>query len=379
MNSVLIFRHQLFKVSEPFITQQAEQLTQFRPIYLGRSRFGNPPEGARSFALEDAEKQRSLSRRLWQVITRDPRPYMDLLSGQRPALIHAHFGVEGVYALPLARKLKVPLVTTFHGFDATTTTRALLSSGSPSWINYARFREQLAEEGDLFLCVSDYIRQRVIELGFPEERTHAHYIGIDTQAILQRNPNEERLVVLHVARLVKKKGTEYLIRAFAQIAAQIPSAELVIVGEGPLRASLEMLARSLRIEQRTRFLGAQPHAEVISLMRKAAMLVLPSVTAPSGDSEGLGMVLLEASARGVPLIGTSHGGIPEAIEDAKTGYLVPEHDVNLLGDRIAGLLSDDRLRHHMGREARMLVESRFDIRKQTLLLESFYKRCLHEK
>lgn len=372
MKSALIFRHQLFKASEPFITQQAEQLTQFRPIYLGRSRFGDPPEGAQSFALEDAEKQRPFSRRIWQVLTRDPRPYMDLLSGQRPALIHAHFGVEGVYALPLARKLKVPLVTTFHGFDATTSTRALLSSGSPSWINYARFRKKLAEEGDLFLCVSNYIRQRVIELGFPEERTHVHYIGIDTQAVLPRSPDEEKPVVLHVARLVEKKGTEYLIRAFAEIAAQVPTAELVIVGEGPLRGSLEALARSLHIEQRTRFLGTQPHPQVISLMRKAAMLVLPSVTARSGDSEGLGMVLLEASARGIPLIGTRHGGIPEAIEDEKTGYLVPERNFVLLAERMHLLLNNPTLRQEMGREARRKCETHFDIREQTQKLESFY-------
>lgn len=376
MNSVVIFRHQLFKVSEPFITQQAEHLTRFRPVYLGQSRFGRSPEQAQSLALEDIAKQRQFFCRLWQVLTRDPRPYIDLLDGQRPLLIHAHFGVEGVYALPLARSLRVPLITTFHGFDATTSTSSLLRSGSPSWINYAQFRRQLAQEGDLFLCVSEYIRQRVIELGFPKERTHVHYIGIDTQAILPRHPNEERLFVLHVARLVEKKGTEYLVRAFAQVAAQISQVELVIVGEGPLRAHLETLAKSLRIEERIRFLGAKPHAEVLSLIRKAAILVLPSVTARSGDAEGLGMVLLEASAQGVPIIGTKHGGIPEVIEEAKTGYLVPERDVGLLAERLHKLLIDNELRQRMGREARILVESKFDILKQTKYLEDHYNAII---
>lgn len=379
MNTALIFRHQLFKVSEPFITQQAEHLTRFRPVYLGRSRFGSSPEGAHSFALEDIATQRRFSRRLWQVLTRDPRPYMDLLGGQRPLLLHAHFGVEGVYALPLARKLGVPLITTFHGFDATTSTNALLRSGSPSWINYACFRRQLAQEGDLFLCVSEYIRQRVIELGFPEKRTHVHYIGIDTQALQPRRAEEENPVVLHVARLVEKKGTEYLIRAFAHVAAQIPEVELVIVGEGPLRAPLETLAKSLRIEERIRFLGAKPHADVLSLIRKAAMLVLPSVTARSGDTEGLGMVLLEAAAQGVPIIGTRHGGIPEAVDDTKTGYLVPERDSNLLAERMHVLLKNSTLRHDMGREARRMCETRFNIQDQSKKLESYYDfTCQHE-
>jgi colanic acid/amylovoran biosynthesis glycosyltransferase len=376
MSSVLVFRHQLFKVSEPFIAQQAEHLTRFRPIYVGRSRLGKPAEGAQSFVLEDIKRERSFARRVWRVLTRDPRPYVELMGGHRPSLIHAHFGVEGVYALPLARKLKVPIVTTFHGFDATTSTKALLGSGSPSWINYALFRSQLAQEGDLFLCVSEYIRQRVIKLGFPEERTHVHYIGIDAQAIRQRSAAEERPVVLHVARLVEKKGTEYLIRAFAHIAAQTPNAELIIVGDGPLRTRLEMLAHSLGIGWRIRFMGARPHTEVMALMRSAAMLVLPSVTAQSGDSEGLGMVLLEAAAQAVPLIGTRHGGIPEVIQNGKTGYLVPEREVGMLAERLHELLNNAQLRHSMGEQARGLVETRFDIRKQTERLEDFYSHVL---
>lgn len=376
MDNVLIFRHQLFKTSEPFITQQAQQLKKFRPTYLGRSRLGNAPKGAQSIALEDTKEQRRFSRKLWQVLSRDPRPYVELLGEQRPALLHAHFGVEGVYALPLAHKLKVPLITTFHGFDATTRTAGLLRSGSPSWVNYALFRRQLAKEGDLFLCVSEFIRQRVIKLGFPEERTHVHYIGIDTQAIKPRLPDEEKPLVLHVARLVEKKGTEYLIRAFAQVAAEVDEAELFIIGEGPLRTSLEALARTLGVERRVRFMGARPHSEVMEWMRKAAIFVLPSVTASSGDAEGLGMVLLEAASLGVPLIGTKHGGIPEAISEGESGYLVPERDISQLTERMHELMIDDRLRQRMGRQARALVEAKFDLVQQTAQLERFYNGTL---
>jgi colanic acid/amylovoran biosynthesis glycosyltransferase len=373
MNNVLIFRHQLFKVSEPFITQQAEHLTRFRPIYLGRNRFGNAPAGALSFALEDIPRQRHFSRRLWQVLTGDPHPYINLISIHRPSLIHAHFGVEGVYALPLARKLGVPLVTTFHGFDATTTTGALIRSGLPSWIHYALSRQQLARMGDLFLCVSDYIRQRVIGMGFPQERTHVHYIGIDTEAIQPRQSDEESPIVLHVARLVEKKGTEYLIRAFTQMASKVPDVELVIIGEGAFRATLEAQTRALGMEARIFFMGARPHSEVMAMMRKAAVLVLPSVTARTGDAEGLGMVLLEAAALGVPLIGTRHGGISEVIVDGQTGYLVPEREVNMIAVRMHELLSDDALRRRMGSRARSLMESRFNIRKQIGRLEKFYE------
>lgn len=376
MKSVVFFRHQLFKISEPFITQQAEKLASFRPIYVGRSRFGSAPEGARSLALEDMEKQQRFSRRLWQVVTRDPSSYMDLLEQQRPALIHAQFGVEGVYALPLARKLKIPLVTSFLGFDATTKTSALLNSSSPSWIIYALFRKQLAKEGNVFLCVSEYIRQRVIDLGFPEERTHVQYFGIDTQRTQPRCPSEERPIILHVGRLVEKKGTEYLIRAFAEISSLTPEVELVIVGDGPLRGSLEALAHSLGLAARIHFMGSLPHTEVEDLMRVAMVLAAPSITSRSGDMEGLPNVILEAAALGVPVIGSFHSGIPEAVEDGKTGYLVVEREVNTLAERMYELINDHTLRISMGTRARSLIEARFDVQKQTVLLEKHYQNVI---
>ena len=131
MREVAIFRHNLFKTSEPFIAQQAECLRRYRPVFLGRLRFGAPPQGAQSLALEDLAGRWRLPYALWQMLRCDPRPYERLLRGRRPALIHAHFGIEGVYALPLAKRLGIPLVTMFHGFDATLANYALLSS--PAW------------------------------------------------------------------------------------------------------------------------------------------------------------------------------------------------------------------------------------------------------
>jgi colanic acid/amylovoran biosynthesis glycosyltransferase len=376
MIELAIFRHQLFKISEPFIEQQAGQLTNFSPLYLGKARFGPLPKKGDSLALEDLPGQQGLPSRLWQVVTRDPRPYIRLLGHRHPPLIHAHFGVEGVYALPLAKQLGVPLVTTFHGFDATTSRKALFCSRIPSWINYARFRHQLAQQGELFLCVSKFIRDRVLELGFPRDRTHVHYIGIDTEAVRPRESREEMPLVLHVARLVEKKGTAYLIRAFAKISPKFPEAELVIVGDGPLRASLEALARSLHVEGRIRFLGSQSHAQVLEMMRKAACMVLPSINARTGDAEGLPMVLYEAAATGIPLVGTRHGGIPELIIDGKTGFLVAQRSVNELAVRVEELLADKNIRAYLGAEARISVQTHFDIKRQNAKLEEFYNSLL---
>lgn len=370
MRDIVVFRHNLFKISEPFITQQAGQLHRYKPLYLGRLRFGPGPPGAESLALGDTPTPGRLLRLSWQVLSRDPRPYCRLLGQRRPALIHAHFGIEGVYALPLARRLGVPLVTTFHGFDATLSTGALLCS--PAWANYPLFRRRLAQQGDLFLCASSFIRERMLALGFPEERTHVHYIGVNTGAIRPREADEETPVILAVARLVEVKGIEYLIRAFARLVPRVPEVELVIIGEGPLKRRLQALARSLGVAARVRFLGAQSHDQVLAWMRKSAMFVLPSVRTRTGRSEGLGMVLLEAAASGVPMVGTRHGGIPEVIVEGKTGCLAAERDSDELAARMVELFADSARRARMARNARALVETRFDLRKQTEKLEDFY-------
>jgi colanic acid/amylovoran biosynthesis glycosyltransferase len=374
VREVIIFRHNLFRISEPFITQQAQQLQRYQPIYMGRLRFGSAPEQAVSLALRDLRLGLPIIG--WQLLTRTPRPYRRLLGTRRPALIHAHFGVEGVYALPLARQLGIPLITTFHGFDATLSTAALLRS--PAWANYPLFRRSLARRGALFLCASGFIRDRLLAMGFPESRTRVHYIGVDCRAIRPREAWEETRTILHVARLVEVKGTEHLIRAFAQLAAQDAEVRLAIIGDGPLKAPLQALSRSLGVEERVRFQGALPHAEVLAAMRMAAMLVLPSVRTSSGREEGLGMVLLEAAATGIPTVGSRIGGIAEGVMDGETGFLAPERDPAALADRMRRLLADPDLRRDMGAAARRLVERRFDLREQTELLEDCYDRVLHE-
>jgi len=371
---VAVFRHNLFRISETFITQQAGQLSRYRPLYVGRLRQGTGPEGAESRVLGDLGGIRKWPRIGWQMLSRDPGPYLRLLADRKPALMHAHFGVEGVYGLPITNRLAIPLVTTFHGFDATLSTAPLLAS--PAWANYPLFRGQLARQGDLFLCASSFIRDRVLAMGFPEARTRVHYIGVDCQAIRPRDPAEETRSILHVARLVEVKGTRHLIGAFARLAERFADVELTIVGDGPLKASLQALAGSLGIGARVHFLGPRPYPEVLGLMRKAAMLVLPSVRAGDGRVEGLGMVLLEAAATGVPSIGSRIGGIPEGVIDGETGFLAPERDEHALAERMATLLDDRDLRLAMGAKARAMVEDRFDLRRQTALLEDHYDSVL---
>lgn len=369
MRQVVIFRHNLFKRSEPFIAQQGQALRRYRPIYLGRLRYGPAPEGAESLAITDGVRLPLLAAGR-QMVSGSAAPYVRLLGDRRPALVHAHFGVEGVYALPLAALLGVKLVTTFHGFDATLSLAGLLAN--PAWHRYALGRRHLARQGTLFLCASGFLRDRILALGFPPERSLVHYIGVDLAAIAPRAAAEEEEIILHVARLEEVKGSIFLLRAFAEIAPSNPAARLVMIGDGSLRIMLERAARAAGLGGRVEFLGGQPHAVVLAWMRRAAIVVVPSVRTRSGREEGLGMATLEAAATGVPVIGSAIGGIPEAIEDGKTGFLVPERDPAALAAKLRILLADATLCRRFGAAAREKMARQFDLARQTAKLEAVY-------
>ena len=189
----------------------------------------------------------------------------------------------------------MPLITSLRGYDVTRSDAALLRSGRLSWMRYALGKKRLQREGALFLAVSDALRRQAIARGFPEERTLTHYNGVDLGRFRPGDAPGEPGLVLHVGRLVEKKGTAVLIEALAGL----PDARLVVIGDGPLRGALERQAGPA-----VRFLGALPPDEVAQWMRRASVLAAPSLTAADGDAEGLPNVVVEAAASGLPVVAT---------------------------------------------------------------------------
>lgn len=343
---------------------------------VGRDRWGDAPVGMKSIAMCDIAGNHMKRAHILHAITRCPGGIAEMLRPFDVRLIHAHFGVDAVYAERVAALLDIPLVSTFHGFDVTTRMINMIRSGKPSWINYLLHRRALARSGQLFLCVSEYIRQRALSHGYPEKRMRVHYMGIDTKRIFVPESRSDIPIVLHVGRLVEKKGCADLIQAFANLPARHRDARLVIVGDGPLRGVLESSSQALGLSKRVVFMGPQPQHRVHELMREAMLLCQPSVTARSGDAEGFGMVLLEAAASGIPAIGTRSGGIVEAVVDGQTGLLVREHDIAGLTRSMTDLMDSSSTRKEMGRAARRRVEEHFDVAKQSALLAEYYKELV---
>jgi glycosyltransferase involved in cell wall biosynthesis len=269
--------------------------------------------------------------------------------------------------MPLQRRLDLPLVVTFHGYDATQ--RCDLRSGVMAW-RYGRLRHRLVDSANRLLAVSDYIRRRIIALGVPESRIQTHYIGVDLAKFPPAPLEEREPIVLGVGRLVEKKGFEFLIDAMAEVQRSMPDLELVLIGGGDLEADLR--ERAVEKLGSFRMLGALPPREVISWMRRARILAAPSVVDRSGNTEGLPITILEALASGLPVVATRHAGIPEAVIDGESGFLVDEWDTTALAGRILELARDDAGWQSLSTSSRALVERSFDLTVQTRQLEDVY-------
>jgi colanic acid/amylovoran biosynthesis glycosyltransferase len=360
---VALFRSPVFNASETFVAAQAAGLERYQPLVVGLEDKGHVPAALAGRVLLANGAAERLAVRLgrWGGLG-------ERVEAAGPALIHAHFGPDGLLALPLARRLGLPLVTTLHGYEVNRARVAMLASGRLSWLRYALRQKRLMAEGQLFLAVSEALRRQAVARGYPAERTFTHYLGADLGRFAPAEAAETGLV-LHVGRLVEKKGTAVLLDAFARLR---PEARLVIIGDGPLRGALERRGARLGLGERVHFLGTLPPQEVAAWMRRAWLLAAPSVTARDGDAEGLPTVCVEAAASALPAVGTDHAGIPEAIADGETGFIVPEGDAGALAARLTALLGDAGLRERMGRAARRLAEARFDARRQIARLEAHY-------
>ena len=357
-----IFRTALFNPTEHFIQDQAASLTRWRPLLVGLERKGEILPALKEGMILPA----NVAERLAFSATGRGGRIEAKLRAARPCLIHAHFGTDGLKMLGLARALKLPLITHLRGYDVSLTRAALIASGRPTWSRYALQRGRLMRDGTLFLAVSEALRRKAVALGFPAERTRTHYNGVDLDRFQPGKRPREQGTILHIGRLVEKKGTADLIAALAGMSG----VRLIVIGDGPLRGPLQRQAGALGVK--AQFLGPQNAGEVAEWLRRATLLAVPSRMARDGDSEGLPNVAVEGIASGIPVVATHHSGIPEAVDDGRTGFLVPEGDREGLAARIRALLDSADLRREMGFAARALAMERFDRRGQAERLEAIY-------
>lgn len=304
-------------------------------------------------------------------------PYhaVPFLPGKEYDIVHGCFGPDGIRADRLRRigAVRGKLVTAFRGADIT---RYVKSRGEGVY-------RGLLERGDLFMPVSEDFAARLRAMGADPAKIAVHRTGIDVSmfAYRPRAPERDgRIRLATVARLIEKKGIEYVVRAVGALARDGADVEYTVIGDGPLREPLGALAREEGVAGRVHFVGWKQQREVRDLLDASDVLVAASVTARSGDQEGIPNAVKEGMALGLPVVSTRHSGIPELVQDGVNGLLVPERDAAALAQAFRTLVRQPSRWATMGRAARDVVEREYDIEKLNDRLVAHYERLLrHER
>jgi len=283
-------------------------------------------------------------------------------------LIHAHGPLPcGHAAMLLSAELGVPYVVSVHGLDAFST--AQVSGRAGNWCR--RISQRVYRSSRRVICVSEHVRERVLEGTGPTCRTSVVYNGVDPELF---SPGTDAAsaspLVLSVGNLIPIKGHELLIRAAAVLTAEFPALAVEIIGDGPERSHLENVAQELKIAERVCFLGRKSRHEVATAMRRCTMFALPS------RYEGLGCVYLEAMSVGKPVIGCREQGIAEIIRHGSNGFLVGPDNEKELTLALGMLLRDEARRRNLGAAARDTILERLTLEQQAENLARIYRECV---
>ncbi|MFE3324192.1 glycosyltransferase family 4 protein [Streptomyces sp. NPDC059176] len=322
-------------------------------------------EGVEATAAFDAEQPFTVVRDRTTMLLPTPR-----VTRRAAGLLREHgctsvwFGAAaplGLMAPALRRAGARRLVATTHGHEA-------------GWAQLPASRQLLRRIGegtDTITYLGEYTRSRIAGALTPEAAARMVQLppGVDEKTfhpgsggdvVRERLGLSDRPVVVCVSRLVPRKGQDTLILAMPAILAAVPDAVLLIVGGGPYEAKLRELARSTGVASSVHFTGSVPWEELPAHYGAGDVFAMPCRTRRGGlDVEGLGIVYLEASATGLPVVAGDSGGAPDAVLDGETGWVVRGGVPEESAERITTLLEDPELRRRMGERGRAWVEERW--------------------
>jgi colanic acid/amylovoran biosynthesis glycosyltransferase len=360
------------------VYRQIVGMESVRPLVLTRKR-----EEAARFPFDDVvvmpkprihELQRFWSRKVrdepLQILPSEAARITEVLRSHHARLLHVYFGHIGVLLLPLIKAHPVPVVVSFHGADA------MVDMDKPS---FRLPTQTMLDAVDLVLARSESLVERLVMLGCQKSKIRIHRTGIplDELPFQPRSfPKKGKWRVVQACRLIEKKGLPVTLRAFASFSREFPDSTLVIAGEGPLLSDLKDLAKDLGIKDRVTFPGFLAADELRRLYYEAHLFLHPSELGKDGNQEGVPNSMLEAMATGLPVVATTHGGIPEAIDNGVSGLLVDERDDKALAVSMRKLATDEVLYRAIGEAGSKAVSDKFEIRKQIRSLEGFYRELL---
>ena len=291
-----------------------------------------------------------------------------------PHVIHSHFGPDGWESVPLARRLHIPHIVSFYGYDVN------LPDRDDTW--RLRYREMF-DQASAVLCEGPYMIQRIIAQGARPEQMRLLRLGIELDRFPYRPrlwEREQPLRVLIAGRFVEKKGIPYAIDALARVGSRVPI-EIHLVGEANESVGSQTeKARIIQAIQRNGLAdrvfryGMIQYKSLIDLAYRCHIFLSPSIHAADGDTEGGAPVaILEMAASGMPIVSTTHCDIPYAVGGCENALLAPERDADALADLLLKLIENSKSWRAMLDRARGHVEKNYEVFKQGKELTKIYR------
>lgn len=371
MQTIGVLRHYFLPPSETFIYTSLRSLTRYRAAAFAIAR-----RSAEKFPWGDVTALRSLRGGMvesWLYWATSWSPRYTRWA-RRVRLIHAHMGYTGPYALGVARRLGLPLVTSFYGKDVTLRSSRDRWASATHWHYWLRSKA-LFQRGDRFVVLSRHMADALAAQGVAREKLRVVPLGTDLARwdVPRLVGVTGALRVLMVGREVEKKGFDDGLRACARAREAGVDVRPVLLGTGEgLGPALQRLAAELKLE----VTWPAPSTSVVDAMRDADVLLVPSRTASDGDQEGTPTVICEGSAARLPIVATRHAGIPEQVDDGVTGLLADERDVDGLAHALVELAGDPDRRLEMGRLGREKIAREYSLDAHRDKLQAVYDELL---
>lgn len=299
-----------------------------------------------------------------------PYDMPERLRADSPDLVHIYYGHKAVRFLGMLKDWGGPWIVSFHGVDAA------------KFLDQPGYLEQLREvfaTAQLVLARSQSLLDRLQSLGCPPEKLRLNRtpIPLDHLHITQRpTPPEGHWRLVQACRLIPKKGILTTLDALQTVVKTHPNLRYILCGDGPQTEAIRTRAAALGLTENVEFKGWLKPEQLEQEYQSAHLFLHPSELTPEADQEGIPNSMLEAMATGLPVVATTHGGIPEAVTSGTDGLLVPERSPAELAQAILQILNDPDLRHQLGTNAATSVRTNFGATAQITQLEDHYLEAI---
>lgn len=355
---VVLVRSHEYNYSETFVEDHVNYLSSKLTLLYGFPfpRFLRGGESVVPAALEQKLRgvvsgQVKLTPEIWGDYSEAVAEFL-AKSGAKAVLVET--GLMGAFVHEACERARLPFVVHFHGVDAFG--QELLTS----WLGrYRKFFQTAAG----VVAVSKAMHAQLLKLGAVPERSLLGPYGVAVDLPALADPAKAPPRFAAVGRFVEKKAPHLTLQAFALVHRQVPEARLVMMGDGPLLAACQELAKQHGLADAVTFAGVCSREEVSRQLAASRVFVQHSVTAANGDSEGLPLAVLEAGAHGLPVVSTRHAGIPDAVREGIDGFLVDEKDVAGMTAAMLRLAQDAGEAARLGAAYRARVQEHYSRRR----------------